>query len=375
VPTGKVVWVELPTRRSGVGGSAAPEIDAEAILRAWPDLDRTALYTVRLGAVPTQPLLDAKAHIDNVVREVTLVRRQQPTSESDSDRTKFARELGELADVVTGEFAEARTEMKRQALEAARRGDSVTNLELRLPMSAADAGEHYLAALDQADRYARSAQMLTTVTPRVHRIFRRWYVRSLVEQLRAMQSGEEPPEPKPFAELLADEVTRLSGLEDESRRHSLLDKTKAALRDANTAEEMCQAIVDHAAEHLGVEGARVRLLTAEGILRIAAQRIGHGGTGAPDGDYSIEADLPGASAVRTRSPIYIRSLKEVFDRYPETAGVYPPGVSGHFVPLVLGEECFGVLSMSFVVGELSDEAELSFVEDLAELLSAALSRI
>jgi hypothetical protein len=375
VPTGKVVWAELPIRRIPGGRRTAPQMDTEAILGAWPDdLDQKARYPVRLGAVPTQLLLDAKAHIDNVVREVTLMRRQLPTSPAGHDRIRSPRELAELADVVTGEFAEARNDMKRQALEAARRGDTVTNLRLRLPVSAADAGERYLAALDQADRFARSAQMLTTVTPRVHRIFRRWYVRSLVQQLRAIEAGEQPPEARPFAEVLADEVTRLSELEDQSRRLSLLDKTRTALDQATTAEEMCKAIVEHATEHLGVEGARVRLLAPGGTLRIAAQRSRHGEVGTPDPEYSIDADLPGATAFRTRTPIYVRSLKDVFDRYSETTGLYAPAISGHFVPLVLGDECFGVLSMSFIVGELSDEAELTFVETLADLLAKSLHR-
>ena len=151
-------------------------------------------YVVRLEGVPTSLLLAAKAHIDNVVRELSLLRSAQA-----SGLTELAPAMLALIDTVTGEFATARGEVKRQALAAAARGEALTELELRLPLSYADAGEHYLAALDEADRYARSARLLTLAPPPSHRTFRRWYVGSLVEQLRAIAEGRpaRPSEPLP----------------------------------------------------------------------------------------------------------------------------------------------------------------------------------
>ena len=204
-PVGKIVWAEICQEAAG-GETKAPQMDEEAILSAWPDLDddTDVRYTVRLGMVPTDFLLAAKAHIDSVVREMELIRK-------DRARTDIHLPAGVelLIETVTTGFAEARSEIKRQALEAAARGDRVTALELHLPLEAADAGERYLAALDEADRFARSARLLTLAAPPAHRAFRRWYVQSLVDQLRAVARGETPAQPRPFEDVLADEVEPL----------------------------------------------------------------------------------------------------------------------------------------------------------------------
>ena len=54
---------------------ARTDFDLDALLASWPDDDREQreLFTIRLGSVPTGLLLAAKAHIDNVVRELTLM--------------------------------------------------------------------------------------------------------------------------------------------------------------------------------------------------------------------------------------------------------------------------------------------------------------
>ena len=69
----KVVWAELEEGGEHVA-EIAPELDADALLAAYVD-DAGPLeqrFTVELGAVPTELLLDAEAHMDNLVREFTL---------------------------------------------------------------------------------------------------------------------------------------------------------------------------------------------------------------------------------------------------------------------------------------------------------------
>jgi anti-sigma regulatory factor (Ser/Thr protein kinase) len=194
---GKVVWAELggdPIR----AGAAAPEIAPEAVVASQLDGTGVDTYTVRLGGVPTGLLLAAKAHIDNVVRELTLMSGGEASAGRDLPDA-----MGRLVSTVTRELALARAEIKRQALAAAARGDSLTDLELRLPLSYADAGEHYLAALDEADRYARSAHLLTMAAPLSHRTFREWYVGALVDQLRAVAAGRVPEPPVPLPTVMA----------------------------------------------------------------------------------------------------------------------------------------------------------------------------
>ena len=70
---GKIVWAELDSgdRNDGDGSAASYALD----INAWHDYDDASSesrYHVVLGDVPTDLLIDAKAHIDNVVREFSL---------------------------------------------------------------------------------------------------------------------------------------------------------------------------------------------------------------------------------------------------------------------------------------------------------------
>lgn len=201
---GKTVWAELDPTEAATAPSPHPVAGLDAVLRSFADeegADSVPTYSVHLGAVDTAMLGAAKAHIDNVVRELILLRDGQAAS-----GTVLAPEMARLVDTVTGGFAEARASIKRQAAAAAARGDLVTHLELRLPLAAAEAGERYLAALEEADRYARYARLLSLAPPHIHTVFRQWYVRSLIEQLRARARGEDPPPAVPFPDVPGSEI-------------------------------------------------------------------------------------------------------------------------------------------------------------------------
>jgi hypothetical protein len=202
---GKAVWAELgkPRRRNA---RRIGRVDMEALRAGWRGKDPHPRYEIHLGWVPTELLVAAKAHIDNIVREIAFM--QAPSD----DAERLPSETIGLLARVTGDFAEARAEIKRQALEAARRGDVFTDLTLHLPVAASTAGLRYLAALDEADRQARAARLLTVAAPPSHRLFREWYVRALVDQLRAASRGEGPPPIKTFSLVLADELDRLTDI-------------------------------------------------------------------------------------------------------------------------------------------------------------------
>ena len=152
--------------------------------------------------MPTDLLLEAKAHVDNLVREFTLEAAAADGSAARSG-TSVPPELAELVRTVVHGFRGPRNSIKRQALEAAERDEPEVHLTLTLPASAADAGERYLAALDEADEWAAGARLLTLETPPVHKVFRHWYVQALVDQLRALSQGTAPPPVVPFPQRLA----------------------------------------------------------------------------------------------------------------------------------------------------------------------------
>jgi GAF domain-containing protein len=366
---GKVTWAQVDAIRGSQMTAAAPAVDVDALIDAWADDDPgSATYAVRLGAVTTDLLLSAKAHVDNVVRELMLMREGEVSS-----GVPLAPELAVLIRTVTMDFADARSEIKRQVAAAAR-GDLLTDLELHLSPAAADAGERYLVALDEADRYARSAHLLTLAAPPVHRIFRRWYVQSLVDQLRLLSRGESPPPPQPFQAVLTEEVTNLAEQAAATTRLQLLQKVTAELADAHSTKEMGRIVTHNAVDYLGAKSARVRLLTSYGTLRTVAGAGAETGEGAPYAEYPVDGDLPGAEALRTRRRVYIRSLKETFDRVPDLDGVYRAGRSAHAIPLVVGDQALGVLSLTFLSGELINEPEVAVLEALADALAQAIKR-
>jgi anti-sigma regulatory factor (Ser/Thr protein kinase) len=194
-PGGKVVWAEIVGRTP-----AAFDLDEDALLSMWGedwDLgeDGARRYHVALGDVPTDLLVAAKSHVDDVVREFTLASAGAQAGVTG----EVPEHLATLLSAVVGRFSEARLAIKRQALDAARRGDVSTRLELDLPATAADAAVEYLQALDEVDAYCRARRLLTLESPPAHRAFRHWYIEELVKQLRAASAGAPPPPPVPLA--------------------------------------------------------------------------------------------------------------------------------------------------------------------------------
>ena len=368
---GKVVWAELPNDAHDFEGAAGSEMAIEDLLAYWAsDEPEEPMFELRLGAAPTSLLLQAKSHIDNLVRELTLARAGETTT-----GVSLPAAMADLVTTVISEFSEARAEIKRQALAAARRGEATTELTMKLPLSAADAGERYLTALDEADGYARAARLLTLAAPRSHQIFRRWYVQSLVDQLRAVAKGEEPVPPEPFTTALAGEVERLSRLEDTWAKLQLLQKLTADLTKATTPTQVAQTVVDNAFEFLGLETARVFLLADDQILRSLAVRGGDPAFVPRFQEFRLDADLPGAESVRTGHSIVLRNVEEIRRRFPDLVRTHLAERSLHLAPLIIGERKLGLLSLSFPGGsDITGGTQVEFVGALADALAQALER-
>jgi serine phosphatase RsbU (regulator of sigma subunit) len=320
--------------------------------------------------VSTQLLVEAKAHIVSLVREFTLARAERALLGS-----SIFGAVDELIDTVTTGFAAARTEIKRQALAAARRGDVMTELVLHLPASAADAAEAYLAALDETDRLARAAQLLTLATPPVHRVFRRWYLGAVVSQVRAQAEGLVAPPSAPFVDALADEVTELSSLRDAWNRLQLLEKVTGELTAAHTVEQIGRTVVQNAADFLGALVARIHVLGDDGILRMIAGRGGVTDLMEQYSEFPIDADLPASIVVRTGESMILRNRREIEARFPPLAGAYPVERILHIVPLRVDDRAIGCLTLTFPEGSHLEEAgQLAFVEALAQTLAQAVGR-
>lgn len=369
---GKRVWAEL--RAPGV---AAPEIDPAGPSNGteprqasdWPAMDAIPDdgYTVVLGDVATNLLVDAKAHIDNLVREFTLA--------AGDGEDAIPAHLAALIETVVHGFAEARDAIKRQALAAAERGEPRTNLVLRLPLSAADAGEAYLAALDEADAYSRADRLLTLETPPDHRLFRRWYVEAVIGQLRDVAAGRKPPPVVPFEATLLEEVQRLAALQRITDRTARLQRVTAALARARTPEDVAQVVVSEGVNALGADGGGLLVPAPDGEHVAVPGVVGYGEelVGALR-EERIDAPLPAATVIRTGEPIWLESQEERDLVFPGLRGFEANTVSMCAVPLIVGGETIGALRFSFDARRLFDEDERSFVLALAAQTAQTLRR-
>jgi serine phosphatase RsbU (regulator of sigma subunit) len=365
---GKTVWCEL---RAGADTQQVPE-DIGAVLAQWEDDGATAehRHTVALGDVPTAFLLEAKAHIDNLVREFSLA-----AAAGESGEVSVPSHLARLIDTVVHGFADARAAIKRQALAASSRGEVRTTLTLHLPLTAADAGEAYLAALDEADDYARAARLLTLETPSEHRLFRRWYVGAVIDQLRAAAGGTLPPPVQTFEDRLVSEVRHLSVARRVSERAARLQRVTAALARARTPEDVAGAVVFEGVSALGASGGGLLVPAADGEHITVPGAVGYGEelVGQLRAER-IDAALPAATAMRTHEAMWIESRDERDRRFPELRGMEAATVAMCAVPLIVGDRIIGALRFSFDSRKLFDEDERNFVLALAAQTAITLQR-
>lgn len=372
---GKAVWAEF---EDGTPGPEAFEQDIDVPLEAWAPDDESPVpaaraeerFTVRLGDVPTELLLAAKAHVDDLVLEFTLAAEGARTGVT----AEVPRHLAELLEAVVDRFAEPRRLIKRHALAAASAGRDHVALELTLPVAAADAGEEYLHALDEADAYCRAARLLTLETPPRHRVFRRWYVEELVDQLRRAAAGKPPVEPQTFEQRLLVEIDAMAEAERTAERSARLNALVVALAGAVTPEEVAAHALNEGVTAMGASGGGLLLTTDRATLEVPGT-VGY--------DESVvaglraeapDADLPAAHAARTEQPVWLESRRERDEKFPALAGLEPHTIAMCAVPLVVGDRCLGALRFSFSRARLFDDDERTFALNLAAQTAQALER-
>ena len=367
--SGKTVWCTLTAaHQTARRPSGAEPLDM------WDDGHDVATderrFAVTLGDVPTGLLVTAKAHMDNLVREFTLA-----SSGNAKDGAPVPDDLARLITTVVHGFADARTAIKRQATAAAHRGERRTSITLHLPLSAAEAGEAYLAALDEADRYARAARLLTLAAPPDHQLFRRWYVRAVIDQLRRAARGEPPPEIASFEEVLLTEVRRLALAARRGKRVERLQNVTAALARCRTPQDVAEVVLAEGTAALGASGGGLLLPDLDGRHLAVPGTVGYGEELTRQlRSEPLHAALPAATAMRTREPIWLETTEERDTRFPQLRGFEPATVAMCAVPVMAGDELLGALRFSFGSTRLFDDDERQFVLALAALTGQTLQR-
>ena len=371
---GKAVWA-LVTPASAVAAEPG-EVDLDELLAAFDDEEDAPVrrrVTVTLGDVPTDLLLDAKAHVDNVVRELVLA-----AGGASSGVTGAApRALADLVHDVVMEFAEARQGVKRQALAAAAVGDARTTLQLTLPPEAADAGERYLAALEEADAWARATRLLTIAAPPQHAAFRRWYVGSLVEGLRRAAGSDAGTAvaQRTFEQHLLAEVEHLAELQAVSDRAARLQRVTASLAGALDPDEVTRAALDDAMAELAAPRGAALLVVPDRGLQVSAV-VGYPAdvSEALVAAWSDAVTTPGRTAYETGRPVWVENSEDRDARFPDFGRLEPDSEASCAVPLVVAGHVVGVLRLSFSEPRLFDDDERAFLQALAAVAAQALER-
>jgi hypothetical protein len=192
---GKTVWFELAP-----GTLESPPVDdVDALLAMWddsadypPKKGTASLVEIVIPDLPVQPLVAAKAHMEDLLREVQLVllgNDQRPLGIPQwSHLVDIARNLN----VAAQEFAEGRRQMRLHALEAAARGQELVTLRLHLPADATAAATRYSDAVQHAEELGAAGQLLVTAEHiSQHADIRRRYLKAITEQLAAHNSRNQ----------------------------------------------------------------------------------------------------------------------------------------------------------------------------------------
>ncbi len=138
---------------------------------AVPDTPQVLLCQVRIPEVSTAQLAAARAHIDDLVRDLTMV--------AASDTGREPPGLGELAErlhALLTDLAPLRHGLHATALRALETHADQVTLELELDPSLAPAVRNYRHALDTADTYCERTEMLVCTATEEDIRFRRWYL-------------------------------------------------------------------------------------------------------------------------------------------------------------------------------------------------------
>ena len=370
-PDGKVLWAEVSGGRVELDGAQ----DVNDLLAMWAeDVDlgtpSEPTFRVELGGVPTDLLLAAKSHVDNLVREFTLA----SSGARDGQSSALPQHLGVLLAAVIDRFAETRLAIKQQALGAASRGEASTQLTLHLPARAAEAAQDYVEAIDEVDAYCRARRLLTLESPPQHRVFRHWYVDQLISQLHAA-AGKGPARlPQTFERRLLAEIDAAAAAHRAAERAARLYSVTVALASATTPESVAQAVLTEGLAALGASGGGLLLSTNAGRLDLPGAVGYDEEVVARLRNQSLDAELPAAEALRTGLPVWLETPTERDQRFPQLVGLEATTIALCAVPLAVEGRLVGALRFSFTEARLFDDDERHFTLALAAQTAQALER-
>jgi PAS domain S-box-containing protein len=177
------------------------------------------------------------------------------------------------------------------------------------------------------------------------------------------------------ARLYADERTARLAAERAAKHVERLQSMTAALSNARTPTQVGDVIVGHGLEVVRAaralvytaseSGSSIDLVCASGYTPRSLDRLRR---------LSLQANLPVADAVRSRSAIFIRDAEHCRARYPELDTSDRENYASVTIPLIAGDRSIGAISFDFPQDEAPGPSERALLAALAHQCAQAIDR-
>lgn len=142
--------------------------------------DAPHLRAVALCGIPTEAYVALHLHVEDLLREFEIIDLGHH-----SGAARVPREVHEVTRRILEGYREQRQAAWEQAEAARRAGVDRLDIELSVPLEAADAAEELAALFDEADALAGRGVLLTVPLGPELTALRRWMTEELVRQVRA----------------------------------------------------------------------------------------------------------------------------------------------------------------------------------------------
>ena len=152
-----------------------------------------------------------------------------------------------------------------------------------------------------------------------------------------------------------------------------LQELAGLLAAASTPEEIVSVVVEKGALALAADAATFAIWDGQHVRIIAA-------TGLPEGalrahrEFSLNASIPPAVAIRTRQSAWIESSAEYARLYPDALGIVAPPGAACALPLEVGDRVVGAMVFRYGGGHEFTLAQRVFMSTFASQVAQAFAR-
>ena len=156
-------------------------------------------------------------------------------------------------------------------------------------------------------------------------------------------------------------------------RLAMLARVTGELVRAEDLDALSRIITSHSADAVGATIASLVLREGEERLRLVALRGGEEGEAEQWASFPIDASTPAGEVARTGQPLLLTGSAVIEERYPDMRRRGERSVL--CLPLNVADRTVGVIGLSFPGVRMIDDAELEFLEILADSCAQAVLRI